>query len=293
MFEHLIIGLEGTTLNDDERRWLREHPPRGIILFARNLESPQQVQQLLAEAREASGCDLWAAIDEEGGRVSRMPWPPFNNRVQAAEYGKMFTEDSAAAMKAVFDDAYEVGKALKELGFTHDCSPVLDVFHPDGDAIIGDRAYSDHVSVVAALAAANLHGLQAAGIEGVGKHFPGHGRANGDSHLMLPTADAPKDVLLAEAEGFNLLFAQELKHVMTAHVVYPQADKLAATFSTYWLQDVLKDRFGFSGHVWSDDLCMKGAGDDIRDAAEKALAAGCDTLLVCFPEGVKAFYQPE
>lgn len=291
MFKHLIIGLEGKTLSADERRWLHAHPPKGVILFARNLESPEQVQQLLAEAREASGADLWAAIDEEGGRVSRMPWPPFSNRVQAAEHGKAFTEDSAAAMKAVFDDAYTVGKALKELGFTHNCSPVLDVFHPDGDAIIGDRAYSDKVSVVAALAAANLHGLLAAGIEGVGKHFPGHGRANGDSHLMLPKADAPLETLLAEAEGFNLLFAQELKHVMTAHVVYPQADSEAATFSKFWLQEILKKKFGFDGHVWSDDLCMKGAGDDIHAAAEKALAAGCDTLLVCFPEGVKAFYQ--
>lgn len=291
MFETALIGLESTELTEWERSVLKERTPRGVILFARNIESEAQIRRLLDDVRECGGEELWAAIDEEGGRVNRIPWAPFNNRVQAAEYGRMFTQDSAGAMKAVFDDAYTVGTSLKELGFTHDCSPVLDIFHPDGDAIIGDRAYSDNVSVVAALAAANLHGLQAAGIEGVGKHFPGHGRANGDSHLMLPTADAPLDVLLTEAEGFNLLFAQELKHVMTAHVVYPQADKEAATFSTFWLQDILKNRFGFTGHVWSDDLCMKGAGDDIRGAAERALAAGCDTLLVCFPEGVKEFYQ--
>lgn len=291
MFETALIGLEGLALTDWERAILRERTPKGVILFARNIESERQVHSLLDDVRTCGGEGLWVAIDEEGGRVNRIPWAPFNNRRHAAAYGKMFAEDAAAAMKAVFDDGFEVGKALKGLGFTHNCSPVLDVFHPDGDAIIGERAYSDNVSVVAALAAANLHGMQAAGIEGVGKHFPGHGRANGDSHLMLPVADAPPDTLLAEAEGFNLLFAQELKHVMTAHVVYPQADKEAATFSTYWLQDILKDRFGFTGHVWSDDLCMKGAGDDIRDAAEKALAAGCDTLLVCMPEGVKAFYQ--
>jgi beta-N-acetylhexosaminidase len=291
MFDSLVIGLEGTHLTDDEKRWLSENPPAGVILFARNIESPEQVKALIESVRDIGGEDLAAAIDEEGGGVNRLPWPPFNNRIQADEYGKLYETDPEIAVSHVFDDAYETGVALKQLGFTHNCAPDLDLFHPEGHAIIGGRSYGADTHTVASLGVACIHGLQEAGIEAIGKHFPGHGRANADSHVAVPEVDAPVDLLLSEAECFELAFSQNLNHVMTAHVIYSTADEKVATLSHYWIHDVLREQMGFTGTIWSDDLCMKGVGNSVSEAAEAALEAGCDILLVCEPEGVRALYE--
>jgi beta-N-acetylhexosaminidase len=291
MFESLVIGLEGTVLTNDEKRWLGENPPAGVILFARNIESPGQVKALLASVREQSGDDIAVVIDEEGGRINRLPWPPFNNRTQADEFGRLYENNPEDAISQVFGDAHEVGVALRELGFTHNCAPVLDLFHSEGHAVIGSRAYGSTIHGVASLGVACIHGLQEAGIEAIGKHFPGHGRANADSHVAVPVVDTPVDILLQEAETFVLSFSQNLNHVMTAHVIYSAADEKVATLSHYWIHDVLREQMGFAGTIWSDDLCMKGVGDNVYEAAEAALKAGCDLLLVCEPKGVSQLYQ--
>jgi beta-N-acetylhexosaminidase len=291
MNRHLIIGLEGLVLSERERTWLRDHPPLGVILFARNIESPAQVAALLSEVRACTGLPTWAAIDEEGGRVHRLPWAPFDRRHHAAEYGEQYEHDPEAACRAVFDDSVEAGLALSRMGFTHNCAPVLDVFRAEGHDIIGSRAYSDQPAVVAALGTACMQGLQEAGIEAVGKHFPGHGRADADSHLAVPQVGADLSTLLAEAEPFRQLGAHGLAHIMTAHVIYTAVDGQVATLSRFWLHEVLRQRFGFTGRIWSDDLCMKGVGDDVPAAADAALAAGCDVLLVCQPEGVEVVYR--
>jgi len=291
MNRHLMVGLSGTTLTDDERDWLKRLPPLGVILFARNIESPEQVRALLDAARQAAGCDLWAAIDEEGGRVNRMPWPPFAGRHPAAYFGEMLERDPATAWQAVYQDNLAVGEALAKLGFTHNCAPVLDLFHPDGHGIIGARAYSSDVFTVARLGDACRQGLHDGGIAAVGKHFPGHGRANADSHVAVPQLDAPLDILLREAQSFARLIEAGLQHIMTAHVVYSGADNRVATFSPFWLADVLRSRFAFSGRIWSDDLSMKGAGGDVSTAAMSAREAGCDVLLVCEPADVREVYE--
>jgi beta-N-acetylhexosaminidase len=289
--EQLIIGLEGLSLTEQEQLWLKQKPPLGVILFGRNIDSSEQVTALLAEVRACAGQSTWVAIDEEGGRVNRMPWEPFNNRKHAAEYGRLFSDQPEAAIAAVYKDNLSVGRALKELGFTHNCAPVLDLFHPDGHGIIGQRAYGDHVTVVTELAAACMRGLADGGIEAVGKHFPGHGRANADSHVAVPEVDAPLEVIVAEAEPFAGLIKQGLKHVMTAHVIYRNADKDVATISPFWMQQVLRENLGFTGRIWSDDLCMKGVGENVWQAAQAALRVGCDALLVCEPEGVRLVYE--
>lgn len=291
MNKQLIIGLEGLSLTEQERLWLKEKPPLGVILFGRNIESPEQVKALLAELRDCTGRSTWAAIDEEGGRVNRMPWAPFNNRKHAGEYGQLFSDQPEDAIAAVYEDNLSVGRALSELGFTHNCAPVLDLFHPDGHGIIGQRAYGDHVTVVSELAAACMRGLGDGGIEAVGKHFPGHGRANADSHVAVPEVDAPLEVIVAEAAPFADLIKQGLKHVMTAHVIYSNTVKDVATISPFWVQQVLREDMSFIGRIWSDDLCMKGVGDDVWQAADAAIKAGCDTLLVCEPEGVRAVFD--
>lgn len=291
MNQQLIIGLHGLQLTEQERIWLKKKPPLGVILFARNVESADQVKALLDDVRSCTGANTWAAIDEEGGRVNRIPWPPFNNRRHAAEYGELYLQDADAAIQAVYEDNLEVGRALKEFGFTHNCAPDLDLFHESGHSIIGKRAYSSDINIVVELATACLRGLNDAGIEGVGKHFPGHGRANADSHVAVPEVKAPLDLLLKEAQTFTRLIESDLKHVMTAHVVYSAVENQVATLSPYWLKHLLREQFRFSGSIWSDDLCMKGVGDDILHAAHSSLKAGCDVLLVCQPEGVAKMYR--
>jgi beta-N-acetylhexosaminidase len=291
MFQHAVIGLEGLTLTKHEVTWLKHQTPKGVILFARNVQSPEQVKQLLADVRHHAGKDIWAAIDEEGGRVHRMPWAPFNNRMQASDFGSLFNKDSDQAIKNVFVDANLAGKALKDLGFTHDCAPVLDIFYPKGDPIIGNRAYAASSDTITALATACMFGLHDAGIQAIGKHFPGHGRADADSHLAMPEIGADISTILAEAEAFPQLFAKGLKHVMTAHVSYTNIDKDVATFSKFWLEGILQNKMAFTGEIWSDDLCMQGCGMAVPDAAKAAKKAGCTVLLVCEPDGVKALME--
>jgi len=291
MFKHSVIGLQGTQLTPQEIIWLQEKTPQGVILFARNVASPAQVKTLLADVRRYAGESTWAAIDEEGGRVHRMPWAPFHQRTQACDFGHHFQQHPEQSKQAVFDDALQAGEALKELGFTHNCAPVLDIFYAQGDPIIGHRAYAADNHIITPLALACLQGLQQAGIEPIGKHFPGHGRADADSHLAMPVVEADLTTILNEAASFKALFQQGLKHVMTAHVRYPQIHAEVATFSSYWLHDILKTKMGFQGVVWSDDLCMQGCGMDIPTAAKKAHAAGCDILLICEPDGVQTFME--
>jgi len=290
MNRQLMIGLAGHKLSERERHWLREAPPLGVILFGRNVADPEQVRALIEESRQVAGKPLWAAIDEEGGRVNRMAWPPFSGRRHAADWGDLYRTDAQAALAGVRDDAHVVGVELARLGFTHDCAPVLDLLLPGGHAVIGRRSYGDSVATVTALGAAAVQGLQAAGVAAIGKHFPGHGRANLDSHLAVPVVDAPLEQLLAEAEPFRQLIGGELRHLMSAHVIYDRCDSAVATCSPFWLKEILRGRFGFAGTLWSDDLCMKGVGDSPRIAAERAQAAGCDVLLVCEPQGVAEVY---
>jgi len=280
----LILGLARTHLNADERRWFASHPPAGVILFARNIDTPNQVRALLNEARSAAGTELWAAIDEEGGRVNRIPWLPFANRPAAAHFAQ-------AGEQMAQEDGRRCGEALAALGFSHNCAPVLDLFHPNADPVIGQRAYSSDPARVSALATAVMAGLQAGGVEAVGKHFPGHGRAGCDSHLATPTIDADNATLIAEAAPFADLVRAEIGHIMTAHICYPQQDGAIASHSQYWLQKVLRQQFGFQGFIWSDDLSMGGAGEDLAATIAAANHAGCDRLLVCQPEDCAKIYD--
>jgi len=220
-----------------------------------------------------------------------MPWSPFHERTQAADFGALYKTDPDEAIKQVFNDSYAAGQELKALGFTHNCAPVLDMFYPQGNPIIGNRAYAKDADTIATLATACMFGLHDAGIDAIGKHFPGHGRANADSHIAMPEVEVDLETILKEADAFPQLFTKGLKHIMTAHVAYPSIDKDVATFSKFWLHDILQAKMGFEGDVWSDDLCMKGCGMPIPEAANKAMDAGCTVLLVCEPEGVIDFMQ--
>ena len=291
MINQCVIGLEGTTLTAKEMEWLQHKTPKGVILFARNVQSPEQVKALLKDVRHHAGDDVWIAIDEEGGRVHRMPWTPFNQRPQAAEFGERYKQNPQQTLDEVYNDAHQAGQALKALGFTHNCAPVLDIFFAEGDPIIGNRAYDPFPDAIAALGAACMRGLHDAGVAAIGKHFPGHGRANADSHLSMPEVDANLKTILAEADAFSQLFAQGLEHIMTAHVTYTTINLEIATFSPFWLGNILREKMHFKGEIWSDDLCMKGCGMAVPEAVSAAIHAGCSVLLVCEPEGVQALME--
>jgi len=283
-----VIGLHGCTLTAAERQQLRQSPPLGVILFARNVQDAAQVAALLDDVRQHTGQATWAAIDEEGGRIHRMPFPPFNGRRSAYDYGIMYRNHPHTTLQALYEDNLNTAQALKRLGFSHNCAPVLDLFHPQAHAIIGNRAYSEQLDDVIALAAACMRGLHDGGIAAIGKHYPGHGRATADSHGEIPVVAAPAEDVMHDAAVFDQLVQQGLAHVMTAHIRYTALDANIATFSPFWLQRLRNQ--GFTGTIWSDDLCMKGAGEDVNDAIQQARQAGCNALLICQPEAVTQAY---
>jgi len=293
IWERALIGLAGTRLSPSERRMIASRPPRGVILFRRNIESSAQLRALLDEVREAAGEYLWAAIDEEGGRVRRMRWPPFDARKPAAAYGEIWRRDPERARALVRADAERTGTALAELGITHNCMPVLDLRYPDADPVIGDRAYADDPACVAALGVEAIKGLHAAGVAAVGKHYPGHGRARADSHKERPIVQASWAALQRDLSPFAAAIEAGIGHLMTAHIVYSAVDCEIATCSELWIQGILRKKLGFAGMVWSDDLAMAAVGSDPVRAAKKALAAGCDVLLACTPEVAARLYAAE
>ncbi|MBL1352930.1 MAG: beta-N-acetylhexosaminidase [Zetaproteobacteria bacterium] len=285
-----VIGLGGYTLTSKERHYLHHSPPQGVILFSRNCQNKVQITELLDDVRQQAGKTIWAAIDEEGGRVHRIPFAPFNQRPHAASYGALFEKHPEKATQTIYDDACHTGKYLADMGFTHNCAPVLDVFHAQGHGIIGQRALSHDKDTIVTLASACVRGFKKAHIEAVGKHFPGHGRANADSHLAVPTVDVDLETLLQEADIFRQVAKQGMQHIMSAHVIYKQVSNNIATFSPYWLHDVLREKFGFQGKIWSDDLCMRGAGENIIDALQHTQQSACNILLICEPKQVAQAY---
>jgi len=283
LHQQLVVGLKGYQLTADEKVWLKRYPPLGIILFQRNIQNKQQLYALIAEARQCAGVDLWCAIDEEGGRVNRIPWSPFNTRKPVAEYALAFRKDERETVESVYQDSFIVAHTMSQLGFTHNCAPVLDVFHADGHRIIGNRAYGDETHIINTLGLACMQGLEDAGITAVGKHFPGHGRADADSHLSVTEVNLDPNILMEEAKPFEYLIEQGLKNIMTAHVRYPSCCAEVATLSPYWMKEVLRDDMDFTGLIWTDDLAMRGVGTDALSAAHSAKEAGCDVLLMCGP----------
>ncbi|MDQ6963845.1 MAG: beta-N-acetylhexosaminidase [Mariprofundales bacterium] len=292
MRSRLIIGLMGEVLTAREQHWLNSSPPAGIMLFSRNASSPDQVRGLIDQARAAAGSQLWAAIDEEGGRVFRLPWSPFDSRPSAAEWGERYANNPAQTLIELRHDAQRCGEELATLGFTHNCAPVLDLRHSEGHGVVGNRSFGSSATSVADLGMAVMDGLLQAGISAVGKHFPGHGLAECDSHIATPRVYIDESSLMTESSPFTTLINHGIEHIMTAHVRYPQQDREIATLSPYWINR-LRSTHNFSGTIWSDDLSMGGAGESLATALQAAASAGCDRLLVCQPEDLQAIINDE
>ena len=275
-----ILGCQGPRLTADERAFFGEARPWGFILFARNVESLDQLRALTDELREAVGQEsALVFVDQEGGRVQRLHPPLAARRPPAARFGALHERDPEAAEEAAFLNHRLIAHELQAAGIDADCAPCLDIGHPEGHGVIGDRAFSSRSSVVAALGRAAVDGLMAGGVAPVIKHMPGHGRAELDTHLEMPRVSTSVQMLEAtDFEPFRALADAPMG--MTGHVSFDAADPgVAATVSHRTIATVIRGLIGFDGLLMSDDLSMKALGGSIGDRTRAAIEAGCDVAL--------------
>jgi beta-N-acetylhexosaminidase len=282
MTKAFITGIARTTLNADEQAFIAAERPWGFILFKRNIETPDQVARLVDELKKCAGrSDIPVLIDQEGGRVQRLGPPHWPAYPPGALFGRLYDLDPALGLSAARLSARLIAADLCELGITVDCLPLADVPVAGADGVIGDRAYGTEPGKVAAIARAVTEGLEQGGILPVLKHIPGHGRANADSHLRLPTVDTPlKDLKRTDFEAFRPL--ADLPMAMTAHVVFSALDPVhPATTSATIINQVIRGVIGFQGLLMSDDVSMNALSGSIAERTRAALLAGCDMVLHC------------
>ncbi|MBW8784310.1 MAG: beta-N-acetylhexosaminidase [Novosphingobium sp.] len=282
-----IFGLSGTILTPGERAFFGECDPAGYILFGRNIESRDQLRALTDEVREIHGRErTLICIDQEGGRVARMKPPVWASYPPGAVFDQLYDLAPASAIEAARANAEALGLDLAQAGITVDCLPLLDVRQPGAHDVIGDRALGAEPLRVAALGRAVLDGLAAAGVAGVVKHIPGHGRAHADSHVELPTVTATEAELERDIAPFRTLThapAGRALIAMTAHVRYTAWDAdNPATQSRFVIEEIVRNRIGFDGLLLSDDLDMEALAGSVPKRAEQAVAAGCDIALNCW-----------
>jgi beta-N-acetylhexosaminidase len=277
-----ITGLAGTAITPEERAFLQEARPWGLILFKRNIETAAQISALTTAFRGIVGKpEAPVLIDQEGGRVQRMGPPHWPTYPPGAAYGRLYDRDAGKGLAAARLGARLIAEDLMQVGITVDCLPLADVPVQGADAVIGDRAYGTTPEKVAALAEAAAGGLADAGVLPVLKHIPGHGRATADSHAALPVVDAPRAVLeTSDFAAFRPL--RNLPMAMTAHVVFSAIDPLSpATTSAKMIANVIREAIGFRGLLMSDDISMGALSGSLRERTRAALAAGCDVVLHC------------
>lgn len=279
-----ISGCSGPVLSTAEREFFARTNPWGLILFKRNCETPEQLKTLTGDFRAAVGRkNAPVFIDQEGGRVQRLG-PPSNawRRYPAARaYGEAFNASALAGLRAARNVGRLMAEDLIAAGITANCVPVLDVPQPGAHEIVGNRAYSDRIEAIMALARAHAAGFADGGVLPVIKHIPGHGRAKADSHLELPIVDARRAEL--EAVDFPPFAAMaDAPMAMTAHVVYTAIDRTApATLSKKVISTIIRRQIGFRGLLMTDDLSMKALTGSYAEKTRRALDAGCDVVLHC------------
>jgi beta-N-acetylhexosaminidase len=281
----VMLDIEGLTLTDADRRRLGHALTGGVILFTRNFESRAQLCALTAEIRSLRA-DILIAVDHEGGRVQRFRGDGFTSLPAAASIGRLWDTDESAsrlqALKVATAAGFVLASELRACGIDLSFAPVLDLDWKRSQ-VIGDRAFHSDPRTVTLIAKSVVQGMAIAGMAACGKHFPGHGWVESDSHHAISVDDRSLESILAIDAAPYSWFGLGLAAVMPAHVIYPKVDTLPAGFSSIWLQQVLRQKLGFSGAIFSDDLSMKGAtvAGDVVAGANAALKAGCDMVLVC------------
>ena len=278
----VVLGIEGIELTAADRERL-VHPLVGaVILFARNFTDGRQLDALTAQIRALRTPSLLICVDHEGGRVQRFR-DGFTPIPAMRTLGDQWDGDAAAAAREATRLGTIIARELRVHGIDFSFAPVLDLDF-GSSTVIGDRAFHSEANAVAQLASSLRLGLNAGGCAAVGKHFPGHGFVAADSHVDVPVDERSfAELAASDLLPFAALIREGLEAVMPAHVIYPAVDALPAGYSRIWLQDLLRDRYGFDGLVFSDDLGMAGAhtAGDIVARADAALSAGCDMVLTC------------
>ena len=278
----VMLDIAGLELSAAERDLLRHPLVGGVILFARNYRSPQQLCELTAAIRVLRTPQLLIAVDHEGGRVQRFQ-EGFSRIPAMRRLGEAWDCDHAEACATAGDIAYVLASELLACGVDFSFTPVLDVdFGESG--VIGDRAFHSDPAAIVQLSTALIAGLREAGMASVGKHFPGHGYVRADSHLAVPVDERSyAEIESADLLPYRALIQHGLSAVMPAHVIYPKVDAHPAGFSSRWLQQILRTDLNFDGMIFSDDLSMEGASvaGGVVERGAASLAAGCDMVLLC------------
>ncbi|MGL6291662.1 MAG: beta-N-acetylhexosaminidase [Silanimonas sp.] len=279
----LIIGIAGTELTAEERDWLQHPSVAGVILFKRNFASREQVTELAAAIRGAAPRPQLLCVDQEGGPVQRFR-DGFSKLPALAPFGPLYDRDPAAALRLAHEHAWLMASEIRAIGIDLSFAPVVDLGR--GNRAIGDRAFHADPQVVAAFTRAYVQGMHAAGMAATLKHFPGHGSVLEDTHFDEAIDPRPLDVLAREdLVPFVAGIEAGAEAVMLAHVSYPAVAPEPAGYSPFWLKQMLRERMGFRGVAFSDDIGMAAAesAGGIKARIDAHLDAGCDVVLVCAP----------
>ncbi|MFV2029965.1 beta-N-acetylhexosaminidase [Neisseria sp. S1] len=279
----VMADVQAFKLTEEEKQRLRDPAVGGVILFRRNFENIEQLKALVVEIKALRTPELIIAVDHEGGRVQRFI-EGFTRLPAMSVLGEIWDESGADAAKAQAEQVgWVLATELSACGIDLSFTPVLDL-NWGQCAVIGNRSFHREAEVVTELALALQKGLNRGGMKTCGKHFPGHGFVEGDSHHVLPQDNRCLDELeAADILPFRRLAAEGMAAVMPAHVVYPLVDSKPAGFSEKWLKQILRRDIGFNGVIFSDDLTMEGASGagGIKARAQISFDAGCDIVLVC------------
>ena len=278
----VVVDVVGTELTSDERDLLMHPEVGGVILFSRNFESRDKLRALTASIRDLRKPELLITLDHEGGRVQRFR-EGYTRLPTMRSLGEAVRRDRASGLELARAEGRILAAELLEDGVDLSFTPVLDLDF-GRSAVIGDRAFSGDPALVGEVAGALVTGLADAGMASVGKHFPGHGWAEADSHVAIPVDERGRaEIERLDLEPYRMLIPKGLAAIMPAHVIYPAVDSQPAGFSPVWLRDILRERLGFDGLIFSDDLTMEGASvvGGVVDRARAAIEAGCDMVLVC------------
>lgn len=282
MPKNVIVGCSSTQLTHQESALFNKLQPWGLILFARNIDKPAQIKALIEDCKTAMGRDnLMVFIDQEGGRVSRLPKAHWRVPPSPTIFAKMYETNQERAKRACMLNALLTGLELKALGVNANCAPMLDIPQENASSIITERALGNTAQQVIALGHQIADGLRQANVAPVIKHMPGHGRAISDSHLELPVVDASLNELQeSDFLPFKALAGEVM--AMTAHIVFPQIDNnLPATISPTLINKIMREVIGFKGLIMTDDINMHALSGSVASRAEQAIAAGCDIALHC------------
>ncbi|EZQ11755.1 MULTISPECIES: beta-N-acetylhexosaminidase [unclassified Acinetobacter] len=279
MIGALMLDIEGTTLNQEDIQLLQSPQVGGVILFGRNIESPQQVRALTDHMRQVRP-DILIAVDQEGGRVQRLK-QGFTLLPAMGRFGELYLSQPERSIELAEQCGWLMATEVLAVGIDFSFAPVLDL--NDISDVIGDRAFAKNISDIIPLAQAFMQGMKRAGMATTGKHFPGHGSVKADSHIAAAVDTRSYAEIEAQDMQSFIQLQPQLDALMPAHVIYEKVDPNPAGFSQYWVQKVLRETLQFDGVLFSDDLSMQAAcvagGADARIKA--ALEAGCDMGLVC------------